>query len=545
MSGWQALVKKARDLRDDSMKKVDSIFPCPESNHWGELPNPLPTNVTKLPKDYLTKLDYEIVETDPLKLVEKIVNKQYTSVQVAGAYLRASIFSHRLINCATEFLPELAYERAKYLDEYLEKNNKPVGPFHGLPISTKEIVAIKNHTLTRSITGGVDHISEDGSVIVDMLSELGANFHMRTTTPQTWMCIESDSRLWGITTNPFNINLTSGGSSAGEAASLGLHSSSIGIGTDAGGSIRWPASIQGQYGFKPTAARLPQKGLIAFMQGSNSIPSAIGPMTRDLESTILFTKLIIDGEPWKRDFALNRIKWDNSPLENNKKKIRIGVMETDGVVTPHPPIRRAINQVKQSLNNKSIEGYEFEIVPFVAYEHKKAWDILMGLYYEDGGEDVKNALAQTGEPIIPLVDWIINQPQVKNLTISELWQRNVDKNTYEQEYLDYWLQHDIDVLITPMNPGAATPLGNSKYWAYTAHWNLLDYPALAFPVTQVDPAVDKVDEDYTPLNEKDEFFHKLYNPEVYKDAPVGLQLVGLRNEDEKVLEIARLIDQLL
>jgi len=99
------------------------------------------------------------------------------------------------------------------------------------------------------------------------------------------------------------------------------------------------------------------------------------------------------------------------------------------------------------------------------------------------------------------------------------------------------------VILCPVGPGAAPPLDCAKYWGYTAQWNILDYPAIVFPVTKVDLEADRVDESYEPMNAKDEYNHKLWQsgPERYKGAPISLQLVGRRYEDEKVVEALELI----
>lgn len=68
-----------------------------------------------------------------------------------------------------------------------------------------------------------------------------------------------------------------------------------------------------------------------------------------------------------------------------------------------------------------------------------------------------------------------------------------------------------------------------------AHWNLLDYPGVVFPVTTVDPDLDVADVNYAPKNVQDSWVHSLYTPETFADAPVSLQIVGRRQEDEKVL----------
>lgn len=69
----------------------------------------------------------------------------------------------------------------------------------------------------------------------------------------------------------------------------------------------------------------------------------------------------------------------------------------------------------------------------------------------------------------------------------------------------------------------------------------MDYPAAVFPVTKVDPRIDKVT-NYQPINHEDRFVHGLYDPNTYAGAPISLQIVGRRHRDEKVLAALRAIE---
>lgn len=117
----------------------------------------------------------------------------------------------------------------------------------------------------------------------------------------------------------------------------------------------------------------------------------------------------------------------------------------------------------------------------------------------------------------------------------------IERDTYRAMYAQAWSSTDqedgqeVDVILCPPNFGAATPHNQSRYWGYTSHWNLLDYPGVVFPVTNVNPQVDVKDVDYVPRNSQDKFVYDMYSPEVFANAPVGLQIVGRRQEDEKVL----------
>lgn len=66
-----------------------------------------------------------------------------------------------------------------------------------------------------------------------------------------------------------------------------------------------------------------------------------------------------------------------------------------------------------------------------------------------------------------------------------------------------------DVILCPASPGTALPLNTSKYWAFTSQWNVLDYPAIVFPVTKADLILDAVDKEYKPKNEWDQYLYDL------------------------------------
>jgi amidase len=72
---------------------------------------------------------------------------------------------------------------------------------------------------------------------------------------------------------------------------------------------------------------------------------------------------------------------------------------------------------------------------------------------------------------------------------------------------------------------------------------MLEYPGAVFPVTTVDPVLDQRDDDYVPMNDKDRFNWELYSPEKYTDAPVSLQVVTRRFEDEKCLAVLGVIEK--
>jgi amidase len=143
----------------------------------------------------------------------------------------------RQTNCITELLPDRALARAKELDAYLRQHGRPIGPLHGLPISVKEMIGMKDLGLNAGYVAWWGKVATEDAHVLQILWNAGAVIHARTTEPQSMMHLETDSNLYGVTVNPYNRNVSSGGSSGGEGALIGMRGSSLGIGSDVGGKI--------------------------------------------------------------------------------------------------------------------------------------------------------------------------------------------------------------------------------------------------------------------------------------------------------------------
>lgn len=287
---------------------------------------------------------------------------------------------------------------------------------------------------------------------------------------------------------------------------------------------------------RPTNKRIPSTGQLGHMAGKETIMSTPGPMTVEREALDLFMKVILQSKPWRIDPALTVKEWTPHTFS---KPLKIAVMWWDGVVKPHPPITRALKEVSDACRSAGFEVVDWDAEPL---DHKKGWDIISALYFPDGGKEVLDVLEASGEPLMPLTKWIIQeQPTVKDHTQAETWQLTSEREAYREMYAEAWTKtadkdgKEVDVILAPPYFGTATPHDQSCYWGYTSIWNLLDYPAAVFPVTTVDPAKDVKDTDYAPKNDQDKFVYDLYSPERYTDAPVSLQVVGRRQYDEKVL----------
>ncbi|KAM0751544.1 amidase [Meredithblackwellia eburnea MCA 4105] len=519
---------------------------------------PLGSDVSKVPETsgLLSQRQIEITNLDATDILSRIANKTYSAEEVTLAFgLRAAI-AHQLVSCLTELWLEDALVRARELDAYLAEHGKVCGPLHGLPISLKDQIAIKGRVTSLGYLSLHEQAkpSETTAALAEILQNAGAIFYCHTTLPQSIMHLECES-FWGRTLNPFNTSLTSGGSSGGEGALVAMRGSPLGIGTDIGGSVRSPAANCGLYGLRPTAQRIPNAGSKTYVPGRDSILGVIGPLTHSLRDVELFMDVVLShrSAPWVVDPSYLPLPWRGpsqlSLDKKSRKKIKVGVMWTDGEVRPTRPIRRAMEGLVQKLKENE---EEFEVVEFQPYKSRDAWYIIRQLYFVDGGRRVKDLTcnSETKETLHPLTDWLLNDAGTKPVDditdTHKLWELNVVRETYRAEYSLHWNSQHVDVVLCPVAPYPAPPHGEAKWWSYTSLWNLVDYPGFAFPSgLVVDPELDKETESYTPLNEDDELVYTSYAPERFANAPISLQLVAKKYRDEDVVEALARIEELI
>lgn len=127
----------------------------------------------------------------------------------------------------------------------------------------------------------------------------------------------------------------------------------------------------------------------------------------------LFMDAYLSYEPWIKDDYLVPIPWRSVILPS---KLKIAVMWSDGIVTPHPPITRALREV-----TKYIKDAGHEIVDWVPEGHDECWNIAQALFFEDGGRTEDRVNAEGGEDMLPLTEWLVkDNPNVKYQSIESL-----------------------------------------------------------------------------------------------------------------------------
>ena len=276
------------------------------------------------------------------------------------------------------------------------------------------------------------------SEMVRELRALGAIPYCKTSVPHTLMSGETINNIIGYTWNPKNRNLCSGGSSGGEGALIGLKGSPAGFGTDIGGSVRIPAGFNGLFGIRPSGGRMPYEGMANSMDGQNSVLSVVGPLATTIGSLKYVFKSILSQSPWLYDPLVVELPWREAQEKATQDlissgKLTFGVLKTDGIITPQPPVARAIQMVADTIGKLGHKVMEWK-----PPSHQRGLDITFKTWVYDGGEDVHSAFALSGEPMSKQISMTYQDKPFKPFTASEIAATNVAKREYQKEYMDYW-----------------------------------------------------------------------------------------------------------
>lgn len=529
--------------------------------------DPKRLNVLSVPREsgILTEKELHLTESyDATGLAAELASGRLKSVDVVTAFCKRAAIAQQVTNCLTEILSDDAIARAKQLDEYLAKNGKPMGPLHGLPISVKDTFKIKGYDASVGVAAFCFRPATTNSALVDLLLSLGAVLYCKTNVPLTMQALDSHNNVFGRTMNPANRQLTAGGSSGGEGALVAMRGSILGVGTDIGGSIRVPALCNGLYGVKPSHGRVPYAGQEGgALPGSNKlgIEATAGPIATTQRDCDLLLRAICDATPSMLDPEIVSQTWDQqTTLKASQPQLRVGIVRTDGHVTPLPPIQLLIDEVARTLSaSPSIEVVDVDISSF----GPQCLKTFNGVMSTDGANTWMNHIEKTGEPLSPWLSTRLRRRPQKSL--DEVRTIQASRIELMTQFLSVWKEsggywnttsspankgdRNIDVLICP---GAPHPVAAIDRWNsanYTAMFNLLDLPAGIIPVREfVESDMQGEIPDSKPLNGWDKINREMwtgFDRKVYLGSTLTIQVVAPRLMERKLVDSMGVLDEAL
>lgn len=531
--------------------------------------------ISSLSPEYHTALSEKDIDTinKPITdLVSDIQSNAISPLSVLRTYGKVAVKAHAKTNCLTEVLISAAEDSLQ--------NSKDInlqGPLAGIPVSLKDTIIVGGFDTTvgySSFVGNKSLHPVDGPMVL-LLKDAGAVPYVKTNLPISLLSYESTNDVWGRCMNPYNAAYSPGGSTGGESALLAC-GGRIGIGSDVAGSVRVPAHFSGCYSLRCATGRWPKAGILTSMPGQEGVPSVYSPMARTLDDLGYFTKAVIGMEPWKYDPSVHPLAWREEMMKEYAdagRKLRVGMLRTDRVVDPSPACKRALETVEEALRREGHEIVEMDDAPDM-FEALRLGALLLNAdggwwfnSYRRFGEwlDTGASLLSFGKwpSIVRYLSylwvryvrrdnlWAELVRQTRPISAAENWGQVKKREAYRAEWFGYWNRKQFDVLISPPNALPAIPKDASKdtfsNCGYCFLFNLLDYTAGVIPVTHVNSALDKLPSTFNhrKLNGIAARAYKYYDAERMHGLPVGVQIIGRRLEEEKVLAVMKRVEDAL
>ena len=453
-----------------------------------------------------------VTQQSAFELLVLLGTNKISALELADEYVRQVERLNAQINALVDFDPERVREQARVIDGGAGQR----GPLAGLPVTVKSSISTAGQRCEIGSLVNRGNAPAKDATVVARLRNAGAVILGTTNCPEYLMAYVTENDLHGRTNNPWNLDYTPGGSSGGESAAIAAGMSAGGLGSDSGGSVRFPAHCTGICSLKPTPGRIPGEGHLPPCVGPFSSLGAIGPMARTMgDVTLLFHALSGQDpvDPLSPPVPLR------APALDEVKRIPVGFFEDDGLVPVTPETRQAVHDATEALRNAGFEVRPFR--PKALEAARKLWE----LFFVRCGAMFEEPLVRGHEDKLSQVfrDFLERAHRAGPLTAQEVLSAWAEADIIRRVLLGQMQQYPL--LLCPVSAVPAFR-HEERSWViggqqveyldalrYTQWWNLLAAPAAVVPVGRSSEGL-----------------------------PIGVQLIGRPFEDEVVLKVASLID---
>ncbi|MCU1248349.1 MAG: Amidase [Edaphobacter sp.] len=457
---------------------------------------------------------------------------------MSGVVLRSAVEMLAMLRARTISPCELAEEHIRQIDRFnpqlnalidfdadrvraqaaaLGQTGREPEMLWGLPMSVKASISVAGHRCETGSLLNRGNIPSTDAIIVSRMRQAGAVVLGTTNCPEFLMAYETDNRLYGRTSNPWDLERTAGGSSGGESAAIAAGLSAGGFGSDSGGSVREPAHFAGICALKPTPGRIPGDGHLPPCVGPFSLLGTIGPMARTIEDVSLLFRVLSgyeDGDPVGAPMPLQQHSL------KDLRQIPIGFFEDDGLIPVTAETREAVKSAVACLRRQG-----FRVEPFRPCALDEARTLWWKLFVRSGAMLVGRMIAG-GEAMLSstLEDFLRIAHAEAPLSGDELLTAWVDCDRVRGKLLAEMRQYP--VLLMPVCSVPAFRHGEREWdidgqtvgyldaMRYTQWFNVLGGPAAVLPVGRSAEGL-----------------------------PIGIQIAGRPYEDEVVLGIAGALER--
>jgi amidase len=331
--------------------------------------------------------DSELWRISATELAQLIRARKVSAREAAQAALHRLDAVNPRINAIVAHAPELVLEQADELDRRLARGEDP-GPLAGVPVSVKINTDMAGFPTTNGTRLQKDWIAKENSPAVENLVRAGAVLLGRSNAPTFALRWFTSNGLNGATRNPRNPALTPGGSTGGGAAAVAAGIGQLAVGTDIGGSLRYPAYACGIHGLRPTLGRVPaynasspERAIGAQMMSSTGL---IARTIEDLRVGLAAMSAADPRDPW----------WAAVPLEGPRVPFVAAMCLRPGGMKIAKEVEAAVLDAGRRLSDAGWTVNEIEDVPSI---HDAA-GVQMRLWLGDGYAGLVDAARRDGDP---------------------------------------------------------------------------------------------------------------------------------------------------
>ncbi len=439
------------------------------------------------------------------EILAKLKNNKITHEILISDYSKVIEKVNPRINAVVELNSNL-FQEAKNFDR-LREAKKSMGVLHGLPILIKDTIEVKGMPTTAGYPPLKDYIPNEDAEVVKRLRDAGSIIVGKTNIPELSLDIQTFNSIHGTTNNPWDLTKTAGGSSGGNAAAISSGMAPLALGSDLGGSLRIPASFCGITALRPTEGRVPMDGHIPPLPGNPISTSeiTIGPMAKSIKGLEMVMQAIC-GKSINQEYPDTPF---NVVKSQNPNELSIAITSNFPTIPTDNRIIKLMDRIHQELNQNKIKcSFEPNYLPL------KRIQMAHNIFYLQLSESkiLDETLKSSATDKSPKSSQILAATQIRDDCRNQV-------NQFLDKY-DAWIVPVTSVLPFDHNPNHDKLKINENlvsYWqatiSYCIPFTLTGNPVITLPVGIID---------------------KL---------PVGIQVIGKRWEDEKLISICKLLEE--
>lgn len=418
-----------------------------------------------------------------LELGKLIRHGQVSATEVVEAHIQYANKINPKINALTKDRFALARQEAKAVDGLIKNSNlEHLSPYLGVPGTIKECFALAGFPQTTGLVSRKNIIATKDAAPVKLLRDAGIIPIGTTNTPELCMWIETYNHLFGRTNNPYDLSRTVGGSSGGEGAIIGSGASPLGLGSDIGGSLRFPAFYNGIFSHKSSIGLVSNDGHFPVFEGRVAEFLSTGPMARKAEDLFPLLKILSDNNKTLID-----------PNTVALSKLNVISVESNHIATPSNDL---IDAQRKVVSHLSALGATCKTMNFDKL--KKSYEIFTQMMLEAGGFRLSKFLGDGKDinlymEMVKCVFGLSNHifpvlfvaMQEDFLSKRKVKQKYVEMGkALKQEFAD--VLGDNGVLLFPTFSRSAPKHHVSlllvNHWTYAAIFNVLQMPVTQVPL---------------------------------------------------------------